>query len=248
MHNQEEADGFTYFGCFPEAGESEIIELVNIEQSEAKPTVANDFLVPLKKEYAPDAQRGRQFQIWFYANPEAYGQSKSLQGYYIRDLGKAGFGVFRRIQSPCLQLSRPGREVLKDNMLINIGDTYLVVQLPPDSESANNRLVLKLFGSSPEAKGEFMFDVEQMEKCTRRLKVGRGKDCDIRVRDKTISKVQFHIIVEKKAASAFEWVLVDGLDGRPSTNGTWVYINKDTLMHDGMIIKANQTVFQVRLK
>lgn len=35
------------------------------------------------------------------------------------------------------------------------------------------------------------------------------------------------------------WVLVDGCNGKPSTNGTWLYLNENFTMHTGMIFKAN---------
>ena len=44
------------------------------------------------------------------------------------------------------------------------------------------------------------------------------------------------------------WVLSDGFQGKPSTNGTWLYLNEDFQMHEGMIFKANQTIFSVSLK
>jgi len=42
-------------------------------------------------------------------------------------------------------------------------------------------------------------------------------------------------------------VLTDGFNGKPSTNGTWMYLNEDFSMHTGMVFKANQTIFNVEL-
>ena len=44
-----------------------------------------------------------------------------------------------------------------------------------------------------------------------------------------------------------KWMLHDGVGGKPSTNGTWLYINDDILMYNGMVFKANQTIFTVKL-
>ena len=43
------------------------------------------------------------------------------------------------------------------------------------------------------------------------------------------------------------WVLTDGFNNKPSTNGTWLYLNENFEMHNGMIFKANQTIFGVEL-
>ena len=40
-------------------------------------------------------------------------------------------------------------------------------------------------------------------------------------------------------------MLHDGIKGKPSTNGTWLYINEDMRIYDGMVFKANQTIFNV---
>jgi hypothetical protein len=44
-----------------------------------------------------------------------------------------------------------------------------------------------------------------------------------------------------------EWVLYDGYQGRESTNGTWLYLNEDCVIEDGMIFKSNQTFFEATL-
>jgi len=40
------------------------------------------------------------------------------------------------------------------------------------------------------------------------------------------------------------WVIVDGFEGKPSTNGTWLYINEEIRIKSGMLFKSNQTFFQ----
>ena len=34
-------------------------------------------------------------------------------------------------------------------------------------------------------------------------------------------------------------MLHDGIKEKPSTNGTWLYINDDLLMYENMVFKAN---------
>ena len=40
---------------------------------------------------------------------------------------------------------------------------------------------------------------------------------------------------------------MDGYNGKSSLNGTWLYLNEDFEIYDGLTFKANQTVFQVSL-
>lgn len=72
--------------------------------------------------------------------------------------------------------------------------------------------------------------------------IGRTPNCDIRIEDKLLSKTQAHIkFVDNN------WRLFDGYNGKGSTNGTWIYLNDDFEMYDGMTFKANQTIFNVRI-
>jgi len=43
------------------------------------------------------------------------------------------------------------------------------------------------------------------------------------------------------------WILTDGRDNKPSTNGTWLYIGEEQTIYNGMIFKASQTLFQVKI-
>lgn len=40
---------------------------------------------------------------------------------------------------------------------------------------------------------------------------------------------------------------MDGQSNKPSTNGTWVYINEEYPIDEKMIFKTNQTIFQAFL-
>lgn len=79
-----------------------------------KQVVVNDFVIPSRNSEAAEQHRGRHFQIWF----DVY-----TKQYYIKDLG-IGFGVFKRMEN--------GLAVLKDNMLVNVGEAYIVVNLLPE--------------------------------------------------------------------------------------------------------------------
>ena len=74
--------------------------------------------------------------------------------------------------------------------------------------------------------------------------IGRTPECDIRINDKLLSKSQASIAFQPDDSS---WVLSDGCNNKPSTNGTWLYLNENFEMYSGMIFKANQTIFCVDL-
>lgn len=65
---------------------------------------------------------GRHFQIHF---------NTETMKYYIKDLGN-GFGTFIKLQSDCL---------LKDNSLINIGDSYIVCTFGQEEDTQNSELL-----------------------------------------------------------------------------------------------------------
>ena len=218
--------------------------------------MVNDFVIPNKNEQTAEQHRGRHFQIFYEVD----------QGVYlIKDLG-VGYGVFVRQEHPIQ---------LKDNMLINVGEAYIVVNiiygcliqqdqdlqqhfkdaysrqgahqqlhLPEDldvhADDNTYKLKLKIFGG-PSA-GEIYYYKEDFDGQT--IVIGRTPECNIRINDKLLSKSQASVSFSPEQSS---WILTDGLNGKPSTNGTWLYLNENFEMHPGMIFKANQTIFHVDL-
>ena len=75
-----------------------------------------DYIIRPKDQDVDNRYFGRHFQIHFNTN---------LMKYYLKDLGN-GFGTFIKIQSETL---------LKDNSLINIGDSYIVCTLGVDEDT-----------------------------------------------------------------------------------------------------------------
>lgn len=78
--------------------------------------VVNDFVIPSRNAQTAEQQRGRHFQVRF--DPD-------MAKYFIKDLG-IGHGVFAKIDQPT---------VLKDNMIINVGEAHIVVNLLAKDES-----------------------------------------------------------------------------------------------------------------
>ena len=110
------------------------------------------------------------------------------------------------------------------------------LHIPPDldinTDDGSIKLKLKIFGG-PSAGEIFYYKADLNNKP---IIIGRTPECDIRINDKLLSKSQASIAFAPDEAS---WVLTDGKDNKPSTNGTWLYLNENFSMHSGMIFKAN---------
>ena len=74
--------------------------------------------------------------------------------------------------------------------------------------------------------------------------MGRSNNCDVVIEDAVLSKFQAHIYFNAEKEC---WCLEDGFTGKRSLNGTWLYLNDDFEVYDGMTFKANQTLFQASL-
>jgi len=79
-----------------------------------KQVVVNDFIIPSRNTELSGQHKGRHFQIWF---------SSLRKNYFIKDLG-IGYGVFKRMENRSFPL--------KDNMLLNVGEAYIVINLLPE--------------------------------------------------------------------------------------------------------------------
>jgi hypothetical protein len=79
--------------------------------------IINDFVIPTKNEEEKEKHRGRQFQICF--DPES-------MSYKIKDLG-VGYGAFVKLTRPL---------ILRDNFLLNMGESYLVANLIKNQEDS----------------------------------------------------------------------------------------------------------------
>jgi len=198
-------DGLIYFGYLP----SHLI----------KEACIIDFNIPIKT--SPDnnvdeKNLGRHFQIEYKVDRLKY---------YIRDLG-IGYGTFIRLEYPL---------VLKDNHLINIGETFIVANIVSDTiNHGRTQLRLKIFGIANSGE-TFYFPIEKQQ-----ISIGRQTQCDIAIQDKLLSKIHSMITYCDKNG----WLLMDGFENNTSTNGTWLYINEDFEVYDKMIFKSNQTIFQ----
>ena len=76
----------------------------------------DDFVIPTKNPEEKEKHRGRQFQIYY---------DMDTQKYKIKDLG-VGYGAFVKLTRPL---------ILRDNFLLNMGESYIVANLlKPEEE------------------------------------------------------------------------------------------------------------------
>ena len=151
--------------------------------------------------------------------------------YYIKDLG-SGYGTFIKLINPLK---------IKNNLLINIGDTFIVFSFKKNGEK-DDILVLKIFtGNEQSETYEFNSDKKY-------IIIGRDTSSDVYIEDKLLSRKHCYIYYEKDENNNEEkdcWFIKDGdLNGKKSTNDTWLYSLEESLIYDQMIFKTNHNLFK----
>jgi pSer/pThr/pTyr-binding forkhead associated (FHA) protein len=197
-----------------------------------------DYLLYPKEDFYDSKFIGKHFQI-------RYDEDDKL--YYIKDLG-FGFGTF-------IKLTKVIK--LKDNFLINIGETYIVFSLKNnntendenqieeenenDNENEKNSINIKVF-SGDEKCDNYNFDYLS----NRTILIGRSAICNLVIEDKMLSRVHCSVFfIESENKEDRGWYLKDGnLNGKKSTNDTWFYSAEETLIEDNMIFKTNHNLFK----
>ena len=177
-----------------------------------------DYLLGPKDQEYDEQFVGKHFQIRF---------DNETKKYYIKDLGN-GFGTFIKLNN---------EEKIKDNLLINIGETYIVFSFNNDNE---NELTIKLF-TGEEQRNSYSFNCDN-QKC---IIIGRDSSlCDVIIDDKMLSRVHCCINYKEKENEK-GWYIKDGnLQGKKSTNDTWFYSAEETVIYDKMIFKTNHNLFK----
>lgn len=143
------------------------------------------------------------------------------QKYCISDLGD-GSGTFVKIISPLL---------LRDGYIVSFGNSHMTIHLSQTSKT----LTIK-FLEGPKSNEIYNFDPDN-----EMILVGRMMDCKVRFDDSSMSRYQCSINHEEGKG----WMLYDGIGDKKSTNGTWLFVEEDYEIYDGMVFKAGKTLFEV---
>jgi len=192
----------------------------DLNESEERPYI-DYLLLPKDIEY-DEKFIGVHFQIKYDENNFKY---------YIKDLG-SGYGTFVKLIEPMK---------IKNNLLINIGETFIVFTIN-ENEEKNDILILKIFTGNEQSE---IFEFKPEKKI---IRIGRDISSDVYIEDKMISRKHCHIYYENNGNNSEEknnWFIKDGdLNGKKSANDTWLYILEDTLIYDQMIIKTNHNLLK----
>ena len=192
----------------------------DLNESEERPYI-DYLLLPKDIEY-DEKFIGVHFQIKYDENNFKY---------YIKDLG-SGYGTFVKLIEPMK---------IKNNLLINIGETFIVFSIN-ENEEKNDILILKIFTGNEQSE---IFEFKPEKKI---IRIGRDISSDVYIEDKMISRKHCHIYYENNGNNSEEknnWFIKDGdLNGKKSANDTWLYILEDTLIYDQMIIKTNHNLLK----
>ena len=154
--------------------------------------------------------------------------------YFIRDLG-SGYGTFIKLVAPIK---------IKNNLLINIGDTFIVFSFKENGDNKDN-LILKIFTGNEQS------EIYEFNNDKKTITIGRDVKSDVYIEDKLLSRKHCYIYRGKNEGAKNNeeekesWYIKDGdLNGKKSTNDTWLYSLEDTLIYDQMIFKTNHNLFK----
>lgn len=178
-----------------------------------------DYLLGPKDQEYDEQFMGKHFQIRFDWNTKKY---------YIKDLGN-GFGTFIKLVN---------ETKIKDNLLINIGETYIVFSFNNENDKD---LMIKIF-TGDEQSNTYLFNKENQTY----IIIGRDLTlCNVIIEDKMLSREHCYIKYKESENEDKGWYIKDGnIKGKKSTNDTWFYSADETLIYDKMIFKTNHTLFK----
>ena len=193
---------------------------------------------------------GRYFYIYF--NPD-------YMKYYVKDCGMT-YGTFIKIQNEL---------ILKDNYVINIGDSYLDISIGienksflKDNRNNGSKYQKKVFSQSDSEydnnlnlkiiSKDKIYDPVNFLPTKSKIKIGRASNCEIVIDDILLSRI--HCTIEYK--NNIGWIIRDGynnnknneesIDIKASTNGTWLYAHEDTPIYEGMILRSDNNLFRCK--
>lgn len=218
-NKNKELNGKTYFGLLSPSNEN-INKKIDFSTGNINIINTNS-----------DIHYGIQFRIRFDVNEFCY---------YIKDCCSGnGYGTFMKVQN---------NMKIKDNMLLNIGNKYLVITFgvddnePEENNTIDNEnqktLSLKVFGGEM-VNYSYVFNANQVNK----IMIGKDEKCNVVINDEILDNI--HCVIEFK--NNIGWMLSDGYDNKKSENGTWVNLGEETEIFEGMLIQSNQSIYLCHL-
>jgi hypothetical protein len=133
--------------------------------------------------------------------------------------------------------------------MINIGESYFSISFGNNDgkeEDPNNMNInIKV------VSGTTKYVPLNFQPSKTSIRIGRHPECEVAIDDNMLSR--YHCFIEYN--SVVGWIIQDGYIAKKndiyeklnSTNGTWMYLNDDFPVFEGMQFKAFQTLFQVKI-
>jgi hypothetical protein len=149
--------------------------------------------------------------------------------FFLSDLG-TGTGTFVKIIEPML---------LKSRFIISFGDSHMAINVQPASQrQVLDRPMLRImFVEGPKLDQSYSFEPSEAD-----VKIGRMTDCQVRFTETSLSRYQSVVRFEEQLG----WVILDGDGSKPSTNGTWLFIEEPIKIKHGVVFKAGSTLFLIK--
>jgi len=142
--------------------------------------------------------------------------------YLIKDEGD-GTGTFVKLSDPL---------PLQSYYILSFGSTHMTVIVE------ETKLTVK-FIEGPKAGQSYVYsNLKEV------VRIGRMQDCSIKFDDTSLSRYQCSI----RYLNNTGWTVIDGDGSKPSTNGTWLFLDDYFAIETGMTFKAGMTLFLVRLR
>ena len=215
--------------------------LMSIESKKYKSE--NNDIITNKNVLDENKNEGKFFKIFF---------DKNLEKYFIQDLG-SGYGTF-------IRLVKDENFILKDNTLVNIGNSFLIFtysnnfdtnndnininedninKIINDSIDNNNNILYLKISSADNFYSTFVFNNKNTI-----YKLGRNDKCDIIIHDKMLSRIHCIVYYDNNYNI---WMIKDGGEKGMSTNGTWIFAYDKIEIKNEMIFKINANLLSCHL-
>ena len=150
--------------------------------------------------------------------------------YFLKDLGD-GYGTYIKIDVI----------TIKEKSIFSMGNSYLAFSYDIYLNNQNKKnskkiLFLKIINKDKQ------YDPIILGKDKNKYTIGRSKNSDILIEDILLSKINCYLYYENNI-----WKIKDeNQDGKPSTNGVWLYASEDNEIFNDMIFKSNNYNFHCK--
>ena len=183
---------------------------------------------------------------------------------WLSDLGSI-CGTYLKVSHDLpTEMKRGQVFLIGSDIIIDVDEVYCCALQSVPSEASEEALMQTLkdtsqpsvritVGKIPDSEDSTVHKHSQVfiaERQAQTFLIGRSNMCDIKLNDSTISRTQCRVVFDRE-----RWYMADGLQTKPSVNGTWLSVcKKDRVPREesppvpverGTQVKISETVLQV---